>query len=290
MIYRQIQCFLEVANCLSFTKAANNLYLSQQAVTKQIAALEADLGVTLFNRTTRAVSLTNAGCVLRDDFTKINAEINASLEKIKAMQKYDQTAVSIGFLSALSKEKYITPIMEALFDAFPDTTFNIQLLDFIELRNRLLDRKLDLCITTSNDWKLWPDVKVKVLQSKRFQIVYSKKHPLHRLEPICLSHLKDCIHFTLPHENVLSGAIEWLERIPSARCIQSPNIASLLLHLESGQGFAILTPVFEGYDSPSLCYQELPIPEAHAEVVCICRQDAGRDTKAVIQKINEHLL
>ena len=39
MLYRQIQIFLEVANCLNFTRAAENLYMTQQAVTKQIAAL-----------------------------------------------------------------------------------------------------------------------------------------------------------------------------------------------------------------------------------------------------------
>ena len=55
MLYKQMCCFLEVANVLSFTTAAHNLYMSQQAVTKQIAALERELGFKLFNRSTRDV-------------------------------------------------------------------------------------------------------------------------------------------------------------------------------------------------------------------------------------------
>ena len=53
--------FVEVANCLSFTTAAKNLYISQQAVSKQIDALEEELGFPLFYRTTRQVVLTPAG-------------------------------------------------------------------------------------------------------------------------------------------------------------------------------------------------------------------------------------
>lgn len=61
MLQQRIQTFLEVANCLSFSTAARNLYISQQAVTKQIASLEQELGLRLFYRTTRQVTLTPAG-------------------------------------------------------------------------------------------------------------------------------------------------------------------------------------------------------------------------------------
>lgn len=63
MLQQRIQTFLEVANCLSFSTAARNLYISQQAVTKQIASLEQELGLRLFYRTTRQVTLTPAWAV-----------------------------------------------------------------------------------------------------------------------------------------------------------------------------------------------------------------------------------
>lgn len=54
----QLECFLMVADCLNFTKAAESLKITQPAVSHQIRALEDELGVKLFIRTNKRVSLT----------------------------------------------------------------------------------------------------------------------------------------------------------------------------------------------------------------------------------------
>ena len=60
----QIEYFIAVAKSLYFTDAARNLYVSQPSLSKQIALLEKEIGVQLFNRSTRGVRLTPAGAVL----------------------------------------------------------------------------------------------------------------------------------------------------------------------------------------------------------------------------------
>ena len=285
MLYRQIRCFLEVANTLSFTAAAQNLYMTQQAVTKQIAALERDLGVKLFLRTTRSVSLTPAGQVLRDDFTGIHRQIKASIKKVQSLEQGKKDTITIGFLSALSRQTLVVPIADTLFQSYPDTFFDIRLLNFVELRNQLQDHKLDLCVTTSNDWKFWPGVQVKILQSKQFEIVCSSRHPLAEQIPFPLEALRDYVQLTLPSENLLPGVEFWGKKIPCRQAIQCPDIPTLLVRLENGQGFSLLTRVFDGFESPTLRYQEVPFPEAHAEIVCICREDADESTTRIVQAI-----
>ena len=63
----QIECFLSVANHLNFARASEELSISQPAVTHQIQSLEAELGVKLFKRSTRFVSLTEEGISFLDD-------------------------------------------------------------------------------------------------------------------------------------------------------------------------------------------------------------------------------
>jgi DNA-binding transcriptional LysR family regulator len=285
MLYRRIRCFLEVANCLSFTTAAQNLYMTQQAVTKQIAALEEELGVKLLLRTTRSVELTAAGQILRDDFTAINQQIQDSVKKVKSMTQGKQATISIGFLSALSRRWVVLPLTEWLFAQFPQVFFDIRLLNFADLRHQLLDHKLDLCVTTSNDWQLWPNVHVKVLQSKQFDIVYSDRHPLAQLDTVTPDDLAQQVQLTLPKDNTLSGVEQWGRKIPCRQTIHCPDIATLLIRLESGQGFALLTRVFEGCDAPSLHYLPVSFPEAHAEVVCIRGDNANEQTLKVAEQV-----
>ena len=61
MTFTQLRCFTEVARQLNFARAAETLYISQPAVSRQIHALENELGVRLFDRTRHVVALTSAG-------------------------------------------------------------------------------------------------------------------------------------------------------------------------------------------------------------------------------------
>lgn len=67
MDLNQLKAFVTVAETANLTKASELLFLSQPAVSAQLKALESELGVVLFNRTARGMTLTVAGQVLRQD-------------------------------------------------------------------------------------------------------------------------------------------------------------------------------------------------------------------------------
>ena len=287
MLYKQIRCFLEVANCLSFTAAAKNLFMSQQAVTKQIAALEQELGFRLFHRSTRSVSLTPAGQSLRTDLADLHRNIDLSIKKAKNIANGKRDSLSIGFLAALSQKLIILPMVNALFGKFPDISFDIKLYDFVALRNQLLDGTLDLCVTTSNDWALWPEVQVDVLYSRPFEIVYSATHPLAALGPFTPDALAPYTQLTLPRDNLVPGGEEWARQLPFRQSLLCPDINTMRVLLEAGQGFALLTRVFEGCESPTLRYQSVPISAAHAEIVCIRRRDGDRSLSRIMTFLHQ---
>ncbi len=287
MLYRQIQIFLEVASCLNFTRAAENLYMTQQAVTKQIAALEKEIGVPLFYRTTRTVSLTETGQILRDDFSDINRRIETSIEKVRGLEKGKRKSMAIGFLSCLSREDYIVPIMEMLDREFPEYFFDTHLLDFVELRNEIHDKVLDLCITSSNDWMLWRNTRARVLRDLPYKVVFSRKLPLAMKQHFSIDDLREYDQVVLPDKNLVSGAVDWARKIPCRVLIHAPDVRTMQVRTESGQGFAIMPRSFEGYNSEKLTFRSLPYDDAKAQVVCICRDNADEKVQGIMNLIGD---
>ena len=82
MNIEQLQRFLVVAECLNFTTAAERLYIGQSTISRQIAALEQELGVILLIRGPRSVELTEAGKVLLREGNKLMKYINEVKAKV----------------------------------------------------------------------------------------------------------------------------------------------------------------------------------------------------------------
>ncbi len=116
--------FYEVAKSGNISKAAKELYISQPAISKSISKLEDNLGVTLFSRNSRGVSLTLEGEVL---FSHIKTAFEAivmgesQLEKIKEL---NIGKLRIGSSTTLCKG-ILLPYLNDFMQAYPNVTINI---------------------------------------------------------------------------------------------------------------------------------------------------------------------
>ena len=78
----QMKYFITAAKCLNFTKAADKLFITQPALSRQIASMEAELNMQLFIRNNRSVRLTPAAVVLLEGFEKIYNEYNVTVARL----------------------------------------------------------------------------------------------------------------------------------------------------------------------------------------------------------------
>jgi len=89
-----LRSFDAVARRLSFSAAADELHLSQPAISRQIKGLEDELGASLFNRGTRRVELTGAGLALLRSVQPWLAQLDASVRQIRRLRSRSQISLS----------------------------------------------------------------------------------------------------------------------------------------------------------------------------------------------------
>jgi DNA-binding transcriptional LysR family regulator len=90
MTFRQVEIFLAVARAKNFTRAAETLHLSQSTLSQHVRELEDELGVRVFDRLGRAVTLTEAGRLLEEHAARIAstmATMRRSIDELKGLQR-----------------------------------------------------------------------------------------------------------------------------------------------------------------------------------------------------------
>lgn len=123
MISRQVESFIETANAGSFSKAARALYIAPSSLIQQIDLLEKRLGVTLFERGRRGVSLTNAGESLYQDAVEIVRHTEEAVARAQLIQSGGgpiRVATSL-----LMKCRMLPGIWSHMIEDAPDTRIDI---------------------------------------------------------------------------------------------------------------------------------------------------------------------
>ncbi|MDE7246083.1 MAG: LysR family transcriptional regulator [Oscillospiraceae bacterium] len=96
MYHPQIETMIRVADAGSFSKAADQMYITPVSVMNQMNALERRIGVTIFERTNQGVVLTDAGRALYQDAKQIIAASNTAIERARQVAGIDTAVIRVG--------------------------------------------------------------------------------------------------------------------------------------------------------------------------------------------------
>lgn len=139
----QVKCFVKSAEMLSFTAAAGDMYLSPQAVSKQVISLEEELSVRLFDRNGPRLTLTEGGKIFYNLLTGMSRQMHFMLDDIHLHLKRLQASLSIGVSEWIDSAGEFTEGVSRFRARFPGCKVSMLVLSNRELLQALHEGKID---------------------------------------------------------------------------------------------------------------------------------------------------
>ena len=188
--YKVLKTFLLAAEKRNFAQVARELDLTQAAVTRAIAALEDDLGVQLFVRTTRQVSLTTDGAVFAAQIKPAVEALENARKDVRNAHKADQGCLRISAPTWFGKA-VLPPILSGFRRLNPKISFEISLSDGLV---NIVDDDYDLAIRISSQpsdkFTIWRKIRVvpRILVAAPASRYAEIQHPSELTSDDCLAY------------------------------------------------------------------------------------------------------
>lgn len=176
MELRQVEHFLAVVEHGSFTAAARATRIVQSALSTSIRNLEHELGAALFERTTRRVTITEAGRAFLPSARRVVAESTAAAEAVRAVTGLHRGRVAVGMIQWLGPVD-LPAELSAFHRRYPDIQLTVLNAPVSTLVERLRDGELDLAYLAS-DRPLPDDLTGPVIYGEDLLLIMPPEHPL----------------------------------------------------------------------------------------------------------------
>ncbi len=169
----QLEVFCAVAELKSFSRAAEALFVSQPTVTSHISALEKRLGVKLFDRTTRKVTLTPSGKLLYRHAKALLAEHEAAMQELSKFQGGLKGRLVFG--ASTIPAHYLLPSLMAKFRReFPETQLLMRVGSSVEVVDSVLNGELEMGVIGFKPDE--PQIRVIPLWNDEVVLIVSPEH------------------------------------------------------------------------------------------------------------------
>lgn len=237
---RQLQVFEKVASHLNYSRAAEELYLSQPAVSMQIKQLEGHIGLPLFEQMGKKIFLTEAGRELHHYSRTIAQQISEMEVVFSEMKGLDQGKLT---LSVVNTANYFTPQLLAKFcQQHPNINVILHVANRDAVLKQLADNSTDLAIMgqTPDD----ADISAESFLDNPLVVIAATNHPLAKLKQVKFAQLTS---ETFLSRELGSGTRSAMERVFAQHKIQ-PRISmemetneAIKQAVQAGMGLGILS-------------------------------------------------
>ena len=185
---RHLRYFVTVGEQLNFTKAAQKLRVAQPALSRQIRDLEAELGVTLFNRDHRAVKLTEAGAAFLTEAKAVLARAAEAVKVVRGVARGERGEIHVGYAPSLTVE-LLPCALHSFHNLAPGVHVKLHDLSSEEMMRGASEGKLHLSLVARPEPNALRGLKYEPLQDYPICVGVPARHRLARVKEVKLSQI-----------------------------------------------------------------------------------------------------
>ncbi|QGQ97497.1 LysR family transcriptional regulator [Paenibacillus psychroresistens] len=188
MDIRQLTAFLEIANQNNFSKASQILHISQPSLSKMIKGLEDELGIVLFDRSTRRIQLTEEGRIVREHAQIISNDFQNLTNAVSDMTKLKKGKLTLG-LPPVIGSSFFPNVLASFHKQYPEIEISLIEEGGKRVEQSIMEGLIDLGIVVlpvnEQQFELIP------LIQRNLCLVLPVQHPMSRKRKVYLKDLKN---------------------------------------------------------------------------------------------------
>ena len=192
MNLEKIKCFVDIVKYNSFTKAAQENYITQAAISQQIASMEAELGFPLFVRSKRGFTVTDSGKSFYESSLRLLALYSRSLSRARCIAHNLSGYISLGIWPGLDTT-HTYCVIQRLLQAYPSMQITIRPGAPTELFHKYTVGKLAMAIAMPYDFSdnTISDAVIEPLLTCGWRLFVSRDHPLAQFDAVDIADIRN---------------------------------------------------------------------------------------------------
>lgn len=257
--FTRVVYFLTVCECGSIAGAAEKLYITPQALNKQIRMLEDELGESLFQHTTRRLNITDFGQFFRNQMQPVFQLYQNAMLQTEQYLDTAKPSLHVSFFQGIPKRQVIQPVISEILIGLPDSQIEFGSAEMDQIIDDLYDRKADLAITYINPTEHLPDLVQIPLFTAKSSIVVAPTHPWAAKKDITLEDMarEPVLFLERSHGPDKDG---FYGNLKAASYHFAPDVNSMLAQLCLGRHYSVFPAANQFIeDSGLIC---LPLPDS----------------------------
>lgn len=140
-------CFVKAAEYNSFTRAAEHFHLTQSTVSKKISGLEQQIGLSLFHRNNKEITLTEAGGYLYEQWKELPNTLENDLQTAHTLKRGYQNKLVLGMLDSFRNDAFLEPLLDYLYQVYPELRIDVECGDSRTVQEMMLRSQADVVFT-----------------------------------------------------------------------------------------------------------------------------------------------